>query len=98
MSARFLYGISRVSQAIPVASLNGPIADLGGLYISDTGAHTGAFCGFLATADAVATFVGNVTGATSVAVKAGVFIPGLFSSVTLASGAGIAYNASESLT
>jgi hypothetical protein len=58
----------------------------GGLYVSDTSAHTGIFTGILVITDASVTAVGNITGLTTAAVKQNTYIPGVFTSVTLGSG------------
>jgi hypothetical protein len=64
-----------------------------GLFINDTGAHTGAWTSFQATTATVGTFVAsNITGAmTGITVPAGGTVYGNFTSITLASGSGIAY-------
>ncbi len=67
----------------------------GGIYITDTNAHTGDFDAITALEVAViATLVSdNISGTlTSVPLPAGVTIYGRFSSIDLASGKVIAYN------
>ena len=68
---------------------------LGFEYISDTSAHTGRFWQLYAVADAVidSAVIANQTGNTfsSVPLKAGDSIMGVFTSVTLASGKVVAY-------
>jgi hypothetical protein len=68
---------------------------LGFEYISDTVAHTGRFWQLYAVADAViaSAVIANKTGNafTSVPLKAGDSIMGVFTSVTLASGNVVAY-------
>ena len=65
----------------------------GGIYITDTAAHTGDFDAITAVAAAVAALVSStITGTLSaVDIPAGVTIFGRFSSITLASGKVIAY-------
>ena len=64
-------------------------------YIDDTAAHTGRFWQLYALADAVisSAVIENQTGNTftSVPLKAGDLISGVFTSVTLASGKVVAY-------
>jgi hypothetical protein len=69
----------------------------GGLYITDTAAHTGVWDAIQALETAEATLVStNLSGTlTSVPIPAGVTIFGHFSSITLAAGIVIAYNATE---
>jgi len=68
---------------------------LGFEYITDTAAHTGRFWQLYAVADAViaSAVIANQTGNsfTSVPLKAGDSIMGVFTSVTLASGKVVAY-------
>ncbi len=69
--------------------------ELGGIYITDTNAHTGDFDAITALETAVIAELisSNITGTlTSVPLPAGVTIYGRFSSVDLASGKVIAYN------
>lgn len=75
----------------------------GGLYIDDTAAHAGKFRAITALAAAVATLVsttdkdgfgGKIRGTlTSVPIPVGTTIYGCFTSITLASGKVIAYDA-----
>ena len=87
----------RVPKAQIVASLNTPIPDFGGLYITDTAAHNAPFCAFQAlTATVINLTNGNIGGTvTTVPVPAGVTIMGRFPTVQLVSGSGIAYYAYE---
>tara|TARA_R110000868_G_scaffold851_4_gene6432 strand:- start:3515 stop:3763 length:249 start_codon:yes stop_codon:yes gene_type:complete len=76
------------------------LLDQGFEYISDTAAHTGAFCRLYALTAAVLNTATVVRGATgnsfaAVAIPAGGFIDGQFSSVTLTSGTIIAYKANR---
>ena len=67
----------------------------GGLYITDTAAHTGDFDCIIAHEAAVAALVSsNIDGTlTAVVIPAGLAIFGRFSSITLASGKVMAYYA-----
>jgi hypothetical protein len=80
--------------SIPVITnlLDSYLGQKGGLYVSDTSEHTGNFTGILILTDASITAVGTVTGLTTAAVKQNVYIPGKFTSVTLASGTCILFN------
>ena len=86
---------SSIAQAQAIWDVSRPIADIGGLFVSDTAEHTGDFLGILILTDAVVDFdKGSVTGSpTAVAAKAGVFIPVRTPRVKFASGTGIAYYA-----
>lgn len=69
--------------------------EAGGVYINDAAAHAGNFDSFLAlTACVVAAMTSNkLTGVVAgMAVPAGVKLNAPFSSITLTSGTGIAYN------
>lgn len=68
-------------------------AEAGGLYITDTSAHTGNWDAITAVEAAVATLVSpTIAGTlTSVPIPAGVTIFGYFTSITLASGKVFAY-------
>jgi hypothetical protein len=64
----------------------------GGIFITDTAAHTGSFVAITAVAAAVADLVGNIDGTlTSVPIPVGTTIGGRYTSITLASGKVIAY-------
>lgn len=67
----------------------------GGKYISNTNATTPdtgyVFNAIQVVTDCVITCVGNITGITAVAVKAGNVVYGRYTSITLASGSVIAY-------
>ncbi len=67
----------------------------GGIYITDTGAHTGLFDCILVHEAAVAALVSlNITGTlTAVVLPAGMAYFGKFTSITLASGKVTAYTA-----
>jgi hypothetical protein len=61
--------------------------------VATTGATTGNFCCILAMTDIVITsVVGNISGISALTVNAGGFIPGTFTTVTLASGTAILFN------
>lgn len=66
-----------------------------GVYISTSTPTTPAtgryFTSVVATADSVVTLVGNISDATSVSIKAGVKITGVFTSITVTSGSVVAY-------
>ena len=72
----------------------------GGTYINDTAAHTGDFFAFVCTEDTVlASVTSNVeniadlcTGQDATTLSAGTVLYGNFQSITLTSGALIAYN------
>lgn len=70
-------------------------AEKGGLYITDTGAHTGDFDSVKAQTDSVLALVSSNIGGTisAVPVAAGDTIFGKFTSVTFSSGEGFAYYA-----
>lgn len=61
--------------------------------VATAGAATGNFCCILAMTDIVITsVVGNISGISSLSVSAGGFIPGKFTTVTIASGTAILFN------
>jgi hypothetical protein len=68
----------------------------GGKYIANTDATTPetgyVFTSIYVVSNAAITTVGNITGITAVNVAAGLTIHGRFTSITLGSGAVIAYN------
>lgn len=103
----FRFG-SRLTQSKPVVSLNAPIPDLGGIFVSDTVERTATdprwFAQIQCLTDAVidiATSNLAVLGAnasntsTAVALKAGTTIYGIFPRFKLASGTVIAYYATD---
>lgn len=65
--------------------------DYGGTYYNDTSAHTGDFCAIQVIESCEITTLGNLA-LTSVEISSGTIIYGNFTSLTLASGAVIAYN------
>ena len=77
---------------VNVINLSG---EYGGLYIGDTNAHAGNWMSYLALTDTVlaSATACNVTGlpASGATIKAGVLVSGVFTSITLTSGTGIAY-------
>ena len=74
--------------------------EAGGLYITDTNEHTGAFDAITALEAASATLVSpNISGTlTTVPIPAGCTIYGRYTSITLASGKVIAYNTGTPVT
>jgi hypothetical protein len=68
----------------------------GGKYIAGTDATTPdtgyVFTSIYVASNAVITAVGNITGITGITVAAGLTIHGRFTSITLGSGAVLAYN------
>lgn len=86
---------SSIAQAQAVWDVSRPIADIGGLYITDTAEHAGDFIGFQATTATVADIdKGSIGGTpTAVDIPAGVFLPFRGPRIKLASGKGIAYYA-----
>lgn len=101
MSAIFRPDSSRLSKAQVVASLNGPIADLGGKYIGNTDLNPAVDTrglGWCAIQTITATVFAaetksNIEGLAGVSIPAGTIIVGLFSQIKLTSGSIIAYNA-----
>ena len=67
--------------------------EYGGLGIADTSAHTGNFQGFLIITDTVvAAYTGSIVSfPTATTIKAGTYVAGAFTSITLTSGVIIAY-------
>lgn len=76
------------------ARVNNLKGEYGGLYITDTAAHTGSFEAILVHEAAVAALVSpNISGTISaVPLPAGMIYYGKFTSITLASGKVTAYN------
>jgi hypothetical protein len=80
-----------------VLSINQPVPDFGGLYITDTSEHFAvapqAFTHFFCLTDAVIDISGgSIAGTvTAVPVKAGMILPWFGNRIKLASGSGIAY-------
>lgn len=103
MSSIFLPKQARTTKAQVVATLNGPIADLGGNYIADTTlrpvapAVTSGWCAIQTITATVldAATKCNISDLTGVSIPAGTLIVGLFSQIKLTSGSIIAYNAAE---
>jgi len=91
---------SRLAKAQVVASLSGPISDLGGDYIADTTlrpvppATTRGWCAFQCITATVfdAATKSNLNGLAGVSIPAGTILYGIFSQIKLTSGSGIAYN------
>ena len=67
--------------------------EYGGVGIANTSANTGDFQGFLVITDSVvAAYTGTITGfPTATIIKAGTYVAGAFTSITLTSGTVIAY-------
>ncbi len=92
---------SRLTQSRKTVSVNDPIPDLGGIFVSDTVERTvdapNCFAQILCLTDAVIDIAGsNLAGtgsntATSVSIKAGTILRGIFNRVKLASGTVIIY-------
>lgn len=78
-----------------IERVNNLKGERGGIYITDTAAHTGQFEAILVHEAAVAALVSsNITGTLSaVVLPAGMVMYGNFTSITLASGKVTAYNA-----
>lgn len=84
---------SRGKAPLNVVSVRNADLEAGGVYITDTDAHTGDFCAITVHAAAVAALVSsNITGTlTAVVLPVGLTMFGRFSSITLASGKITAY-------
>lgn len=63
----------------------------GGLFISDTDAHTGNFGKIIVISNCSITTVGNIT-LTAASLPAGTIVYGIFTSITLGSGSVLANN------
>lgn len=76
-----------------IGAVRGPSGEYGGVSNTGTGAVTGAFQGLLCVTDCVFSAVtSNITNfQTSPTYKAGVYIPGVYTSVAASSGTFIAY-------
>lgn len=83
-----------------IGAVRGPSGEYGGIANTSTAAVTGAFQGILCVTDCVFSAVSsNITSfSTSATYKAGVYIPGVFSSVAASSGTFIAYYRRSSQT
>lgn len=84
-----------MSQTRTTDILETSIGSYGGKYISDTNITTAdsgrTFIAIQVVTDAVITLVGNVSGITTVSFTSGSVIYGRYTSITLGSGAVIAY-------
>lgn len=105
MSSKFRYG-GRPQQSQAVCNINTPIPDFGGIYISDTAVYptgttdpspTSGYCAFYTLTATVfnAATKCNITNLPGASIPAGVWIYGIFSTIKLTSGSGIAYNTTD---
>ncbi len=99
---------SRLIMSRSVVSINAPVPDLGGMFVSDTVERTvdqpQAFAQILCLTDMVIDLAGsnianlganNANTSTAIAVKAGTMVPVLCNRFKLASGTCIAYYAAD---